>query len=156
MNWAGIHKLPLIFVIENNQYAISVPSEEEIAGKLADRAQGYGFPGYAIDGNAPFEVVEAMQRAVARARSGAGPTLIEANTYRHGGHHVNDPGLYMDPDVLAEWKVRDPLYMLRGKLAESKTEKIENQVDEEIAVAIEFAKNSPEPSVEEFLASIKG
>ena len=76
MNWAGIHDLPVVFVIENNQYAISVPSEEEVAGKLADRAQGYGFPGVAIDGNAPFEVVAAMQTAVARARAGEGPTLI--------------------------------------------------------------------------------
>jgi TPP-dependent pyruvate/acetoin dehydrogenase alpha subunit len=108
-----------------------------------------------VDGNDAVAVYRETLRAVERARSGEGPTLIEANTYRHGGHHVNDPGLYMDPNVLAEWKVRDPLHMLRGKLAESIAEKIEKQVDEEIAVAIEFAKNSPEPSVEEFLASIQ-
>ena len=81
--------------------------------------------------------------------------LIEAKTYRHQGHHVNDPGLYMDQGVLAEWKVRDPLHMLRGKLAQSIVEIIEMQVDKEIEDAIEFAKNSPEPSVDEFLASIR-
>ena len=80
MNWAGIHDLPLICVIENNHYAISVPTEEEVAGGVAERAAGYGIPGHRIDGNDPFAVLETMQVAVERARSGEGPTLIEADT----------------------------------------------------------------------------
>jgi pyruvate dehydrogenase E1 component alpha subunit len=94
-------------------------------------------------------------RAVDRARNGEGPTLIEASTYRHGGHHVNDPGLYMDQDLLAEWKARDPLHTLRKRLSESKAKRIEKEVDAKIDEAVEFAKNSPEPSVEEFLAGIQ-
>ena len=102
-----------------------------------------------------FPFLPETKRAVERARNGEGPTLIEASTYRHGGHHVNDPGLYLDQDVLAKWKARDPLHILRGQINESKAKKIEEQVDTEIEKAIEFGKNSPNPSVEEFLASIQ-
>ena len=90
MNWAGIHKLPLICVIENNQYAISVPVEEQVAGSVASRAAGYGFPGHRIDGNDVLEVVATMREAVARARAGEGPTLIEALTYRYYAHTSDD------------------------------------------------------------------
>lgn len=152
MNWAGIHKLPLIFVIENNQYAISVPSEEEVAGKLADRAQGYGFPGYAIDGNAPFEVVETMQRAVARARSGAGPTLIEAETYRYYAHTSDDNDtLYRTREEVETWRKKDPLARLQQYLIENRmlTEAEEAAIDEsvtlELAEAVDRAEASPNP-----------
>jgi pyruvate dehydrogenase E1 component alpha subunit len=81
--------------------------------------------------------------------------LIEAKTYRHGGHHVNDPGLYMDQDILAAWKARDPIILLKDKIkSNAKIKKIEEQVDQELEEAIEFARSSPEPSVEDFLASI--
>jgi TPP-dependent pyruvate/acetoin dehydrogenase alpha subunit len=156
LNFAAVFKLPVIFMLENNHYAVSTPVEFS-AGccELSKIGPAHGVPGICVDGNDAVAVYTETLQAVERARSGEGPTLIEANTYRHGGHHVNDPGLYMDSDVLAEWKGRDPLQMLRGKLAESIAETIEKQVDEEIAVAIEFAKKSPEPSVEEFLASIQ-
>ena len=95
------------------------------------------------------------KRAVERALKGEGPTLIEANTYRHGGHHVNDPGFYMDQEVLAEWKARDPVQIMSAKLKESEAQKIETRWTQEIDAAVEFAKNSPEPSVEEFLARIR-
>ena len=112
-------------------------------------------PGIFIDGNDAVEVYLTTKAAVDRARDGEGPTLIEAKTYRHGGHHINDPGLYMDQKVLADWKKRDPLDMLRNKIKNKKAlEKIEQQAEQELTEAMEFAKNSPQPSVEEFLASI--
>ena len=95
------------------------------------------------------------KKAVQRALSGEGPTLIEAGTYRHGGHHVNDPGLYMDQEVLAEWKARDPIDSLSRKIGDqNKIKNIQEAVESELAEAIQFAKNRPPPSVEEFLATI--
>src|SRR5918997_375073 len=82
MNFAGIHDLPVVFLIENNVYAISVPESLQVAGSIAKRAEGYGFPGVEVDGNDVFEVYEAAKEAVDRARRGDGPTLIEARTYR--------------------------------------------------------------------------
>ncbi len=156
LNFAAVFKLPIIFMLENNHYAVSTPVEFSAGScELSKIGPAYGVPGICVDGNDAVSVYSETLQAVERARRGEGPTLIEANTYRHGGHHVNDPGLYMDPDLLAEWKVRDPLLILRGKLSESIAEKIEKQVDEDIAAAVEFAKNSPDPSVEDFLASIQ-
>jgi TPP-dependent pyruvate/acetoin dehydrogenase alpha subunit len=156
LNFSRVFDLPVIFMLENNHYAASTPVELS-AGccELSNIGPAYGVPGICVDGNDAVAVYNETLRAVERARNGEGPTLIEATTYRHGGHHVNDPGLYMDQDLLAEWKARDPLHMLRERLAESKVGKIEKQVDAEIDEAIEFAKKSPGPSVEEFLASIQ-
>ena len=152
MNWAGIHKLPLIFVIENNQYAISVPNEEGIAGRIADRAQGYGFPGHLIDGNDPFEVVATMKEAVARARAGEGPTLIEAETYRYYAHTSDDNDtLYRSRDEVESWRKRDPVASLKQYLIEARllTEDEEQAIDaavvEELAKAVEQAEASPDP-----------
>lgn len=156
LNFSRVFDLPVIFMLENNHYAVSTPVELSAGTcELSNIGPAYGIPGACIDGNDAVAVYSETLRAVDRARNGEGPTLIEASTYRHGGHHVNDPGLYMDQDVLAEWKARDPLHMLRERLAESKAGEIEMQVDVEIDGAVEFAKNSPEPSVEEFLASIQ-
>lgn len=135
MNWAGIHDLPLIFVIENNQYAISVPTNEGVAGRVADRAQGYGFPGFAIDGNDPFEVLSTMQRAVARARGGDGPTLIEGETYRYYAHTSDDnDSLYRSEEEVESWRKRDPVSRLRQYLIENRllTEEEEKALDEEV------------------------
>ncbi len=152
MNWAGIHDLGLICVIENNQYAISVPNEEGIAGKVADRAQGYGFAGYAIDGNNPFEVLAAMQKAVSRARAGDGPTIIEAETYRYYAHTSDDNDtLYRSREEVERWKKRDPLNFMRQYIAEHRlmSEDEERQLDEEVvaelAQAVEAAESAPDP-----------
>lgn len=152
MNWAGIHDLPLIFVIENNQYAISVPSTEEVAGRLADRAAGYGFPGVAIDGNDPFEVVGAMQAAVNRARAGEGPTLIEAETYRYYAHTSDDNDtLYRSREEVEMWRKKDPVarllqYMIENRmLTEAEEQAIDEAVVSELANAVESAESSPDP-----------
>lgn len=152
MNWAGIHRLPYICVIENNQYAISVPSEEEVAGRIADRAAGYGFPGHLIDGNDPFEVLATMKAAVARARAGEGPTLIEAMTYRHSAHTSDDNDtLYRSRDEVEAWKKKDPLIKLRTYLIENRlfTEAEEQELDTRVttnlAEAVERAEAAANP-----------
>ena len=156
LNFAAVFDLPVIFILENNHYAISTPIEFS-AGccQLSNIGPAYGVPGICADGNDAVAIYTETKRAINRARSGEGPTLIEANTYRHGGHHVNDPGLYMDQEALAEAKARDPLHLLREKIDELKAKEIEKGVDAQIEEAVEFSKNSPEPSVEEFLAIIK-
>jgi TPP-dependent pyruvate/acetoin dehydrogenase alpha subunit len=157
LNMAGAFQLPVIFILENNHYAVSTPIECSTGCcDLAGRGPAYGVPGVCVDGNDAVAVYVETKRAVERARNGEGPTLIEAETYRHGGHHVNDPGLYMDQQKLAEWKARDPLDIMRKSIGDSeKIAAIEKQVNEEIEAAVAFAKNSPEPSVEEFLAGIE-
>jgi len=152
MNWAGIHDLPLICVIENNRYAISVPIHEEVAGQVADRARGYGFPGHRIDGNDPFQVLETMQEAVARARSGAGPTLIEADTYRYYAHTSDDnDALYRSREEVERWRKKDPVARLKQYLIESRllTEAHESSIDEDVvrvlAEAVAEAEASPNP-----------
>jgi pyruvate dehydrogenase E1 component alpha subunit len=154
LNLAGIYALPVIYLLENNHYAVSTPIECATGCcDLAGRGPAYGVPGICVDGNDARAVYQETAAAVARARRGQGPTLIEAKTYRHGGHHVNDPGLYMDPDTLAGWKARDPILMMRRAIGDdARTAAIEAQVDAELDAAVEFAAGSPEPSVEEFLA----
>jgi pyruvate dehydrogenase E1 component alpha subunit len=156
MNFAAVFELPVIFLLENNHYAVSTPVEYS-AGccELSNIGPAYGVPGICVDGNDALAVYLETSRAVERARKGEGPSLIEANTYRHGGHHVNDPGLYMDKDLLAEYKARDPIYIMREKLTESEAKKIEEKVDAELQAAVDFAMNSPQPSVEDFLAEIE-
>ncbi len=152
MNWAGIHKLPLIFIIENNHYAISVPSEEEVAGQIADRAAGYGFPGFAIDGNGPLEVVSTMQRAVARARAGEGPTLIEAETYRYYAHTSDDnDNLYRSREEVETWRKKDPVarlqqYLIENRmLTEAEEADLDSSVVDELADAVREAESAPDP-----------
>ena len=152
MNWAGIHDLPLICVIENNHYAISVPTEEEVAGQIADRAKGYGFAGYLIDGNDPFQVLQTMHEAVERARSGGGPSLIEAETYRYYAHTSDDnDALYRSREEVERWRKKDPLGRLKQYLIESRllTEARESEIDDEVvavlARAVEEAEAAPNP-----------
>ena len=155
LNFASVFDLPVIFMLENNHYAVSTPVEFSAGTcELSNIGPAYGMPGICVDGNDAVQVYLETKKAAKRALNGEGPTLIEASTYRHGGHHVNDPGLYMDQKVLAEWKTRDPLKLIRVQIDRAAAEKIETQVDMELEKAVEFARNSPEPSVEEFLTSL--
>jgi TPP-dependent pyruvate/acetoin dehydrogenase alpha subunit len=156
LNLAGVFRLPVVYVLENNHYAVSTPVECSTGCcDLAGRGPAYGVPGICVDGNDAVAVYQESRHAIERARRGEGPTLIEAKTYRHGGHHINDPGLYMDAQKLAEWKARDPIRLMRRVIGdESGVAAIEAQVDRELDAAVEFGKNSPEPSVAEFLAAI--
>jgi TPP-dependent pyruvate/acetoin dehydrogenase alpha subunit len=155
LNLASVFRLPVIFLLENNHWAVSTPVQcSSGTCELAGHGAAHGMPGVCVDGNNAVEVYLEVRKAADWARRGEGPTLIEAETYRQGGHHVNDPGSYMDQDELAEWKARDPLILLRQQLEGPEAERIEKQVDVELQEAVEFAKNSPEPSMEEFLANI--
>lgn len=162
LNLAAIWDLPVIFVLENNQYAVSTPIRDTARiERLALRAAGYGMPGVTTDGNDAVGVYEAMQEPLRRARAGEGPSLLECMTFRHGGHHVNDPGLYLPADELARWKAHDPLLVLRERLAqrgvdEVRIAKIDLRVEGRLEQAVEFATASPEPSVDAFLSEVTG
>ena len=156
LNLAGIYALPVVYLLENNGYAVSTPIECSTGCcDLAGRGPAYGVPGACVDGNDAVAVYRTTLAAVARARRGEGPTLIEAKTFRHGGHHVNDPGLYMDPEVLAAWKARDPLLLMRAAIGEERAAAIDAAVDAELRAAVEFAVASPEPDVDAFLAEVE-
>jgi TPP-dependent pyruvate/acetoin dehydrogenase alpha subunit len=120
MNLAGVRRAPVIFVLKNNGWAISTPvSKQTAAPSFAARAAGYGFPGELVDGNDLFAVHDATARAVARARVGEGPTLIEARTYRMGPHNTSDdPTRYVDPIELDGRRALDPIDRLRHHLTE--------------------------------------
>ena len=160
LNLAAIWDLPVVFVLENNQYAVSTPIRDSArVEQLSSRAAGYGMPGLTVDGNDPVIVYEAMQEPLRRARSGEGPSLVECMTFRHGGHHVNDPGTYLPADVLAHWKARDPLTIPRDRLAgfgvdSVAVDAIDARVEEVLEEAVQFATDSPNPSVEAFLAEL--
>jgi TPP-dependent pyruvate/acetoin dehydrogenase alpha subunit len=152
LNFAGVQRLPVIFICENNQYAYSVPVEKSMAiDDVADRAEGYGFDGVAINGNDVLAVYQAMQGALARARKGDGPTLVECKTYRWHGHSEHDKAFYRSDEELAMWKSRDPITTfttyLQGLnvLTDEHQDRIQQRVDSTIDDAVEFALASPDP-----------
>jgi len=156
LNFAGVQRLPIIFICENNQYAYSVPVEKSMAiDDVADRAESYGFDGVAINGNDVLAVYQATQGALARARGGDGPTLIECKTYRWHGHSEHDKAFYRTDEELAMWKSRDPIptftTYLKGlhELTDEKQAEIEAKVKQTIDEAVDAAVNAPDPSAEE-------
>jgi pyruvate dehydrogenase E1 component alpha subunit len=160
LNLAAIWHLAVVFVIENNQYASQTPVERVTrTDSLYKRGEGYGVASWGIDGNDVAEVYEKAVEAVDLCRKGDGPVLIEAKTYRHMGHHVNDPGAYMPADKVAYYKKHDPLPICRAYLLEQAEEaeikKIEEAVERKIEEAVEFAQESPKPAVTEFLQEIE-
>jgi pyruvate dehydrogenase E1 component alpha subunit len=153
-NIASIWKLPVVYVCENNQYAMSMSSKRAVAiSDLSTRAVAFGFPGVSVDGMDVLAVYEAVSEAVARARAGEGPSLVVANTYRFEGHNVGDPQPYRTKEEVQAWRQRDPivqfrkLLVQRGVLTEGEADDIDRSVHEAIEAAIEFAKASPEPAV---------
>lgn len=160
VNMAAVWDLPVIFVCENNLYAMG--TRQSIVMKIqniAERAAGYGIPGVTVDGNDVIAVYGAAKEAVSRARKGDGPTLLECKTYRHKGHSRFDPAKYRPESEVTEWLARDPLVVLRKKLLnkgvpEEFFQKVEEQVSKEIEEAVEFAQNSPFPEPEEALDDV--
>jgi len=153
LNFAGVHRLPAIFICENNFYAYSTPLNLQMAiDDVADRAAGYGFAGKVCSGNDILAVWHTMREALYRARTGAGPTLVECKTYRWHGHSEHDKAMYRSEEEFLEWKSRDPIPRLEGYLREKKIldDATRGQVAEEarqvVADAVEFAEHSPEPS----------
>lgn len=155
-NMAAVWKLPVIFVCENNQYALSTPAAEMVAGgSVAGRAAAYGMPGVAVDGQDVEQVYTAAVAAVERARAGEGPTLLETKTYRYHGHNIGDPGRYRTREEIEEWRKRDPIVLARQKLEAAgldvEAEKAEAAAAAEIEAAVAWAQQSPEPTLEDML-----
>jgi acetoin:2,6-dichlorophenolindophenol oxidoreductase subunit alpha len=156
MNLAAVWKLPAIFVCENNRFGMSTPTSNAVAGEnVADRAHGYGIPGVIVDGQDVDAVEAAVREAVDRARAGKGPTLIETKTYRYADHAVN-MGRNLTPrgPEHDEWVGRDPITLYRARLemagvAASELEAIEQEVADEVADALQFARDSEYPTFEE-------
>jgi TPP-dependent pyruvate/acetoin dehydrogenase alpha subunit len=161
LNFAGVHKLPIVYVVDNNCYAMTVPATCAMAIRdIAIRATGYGFPGVVVDGNDLLAVYEAAQKAIARAREGEGPTLVECKTYRWLGHSVNDPAVYRSAEEVESWRERCPIRRFerylsgKGLLDDVKVKEVYRGVNEEIEKSIRFAEASPLPLPEDTLLDV--
>jgi 2-oxoisovalerate dehydrogenase E1 component alpha subunit len=156
LNFAGVFRAPVVFVIRNNGYAISTPESVQTAAEsLARRADGYGFAGHQIDGNDFLAVVHAVTRAVTRARDGGGPTLIEALTYRMGAHSTaDDPSAYRSEEEAARWQALDPLARLarharwRGVWSEEQEKDAWARCDRRVSELIAACEAWPPPALE--------
>jgi len=154
MNLASTQKLPIVFVCQNNQFAISTRSSSGVGGSIAARGAGYGMPGIEVDGNDVLAVHDAVQAAVNRARNGEGPTLIDAVSYRVAGHFYSDAEVYRDTDEVKAWRARDPIAAFRkrliaeGVIDEAGLATIETAAQQEAELAMEQAKSDPDPGPE--------
>ena len=156
LNLAALWNLPVVYVVENNLYGMSVPLVKAAAKlDIADRACAYGIPGQVVDGMDVLAVREAVGRAIERARNGEGPSLVECKTYRWYGHSRSDPRKYRTKEEEAAWKARDPIPTFAARLVEAgiateeEIDALEEQVEGEIEEATGFALGSPTPPVEE-------
>ena len=151
MNFAGVRRLPVVYVLENNGFAYSTPNELEFAVDPVERAEGYGFGGIRVDGNDVEAVFGAVSGAVERARDGGGPTLIEARTMRMHGHGAHDDMSYVPEEMLAEWRGRDPIELYRERLVSAHgfepaaLDALRERVAAEVAEGAEVALASPMP-----------
>ncbi len=161
LNMAALWQLPAIFVCENNLYAASTPIASAFrVPEVANRAATYGMPGEVADGNDVLAVYEAAGRAIARARAGGGPTLLECKTYRQCGHSRSDPRTYRSKEEEQEWAACDPILRLAGQLkaaglaSDESLAAIEGEVAAAIDDAVAFAESSPAPAAEETLEDV--
>jgi len=161
VNLAAIWDLPVVFVIENNQYAESTSIADACKlPNLADRAVAYGIPGKTVDGNDVLAVYGAVGEAVLRARKGEGPTLVECKTWRWYGHFEGDAQTYKTKEEIEDWMKKDPIPRFRKQLIEmgvftqQDADKIGQTMNEEIEKAVKFAKESPFPAPEETLEDV--
>jgi TPP-dependent pyruvate/acetoin dehydrogenase alpha subunit len=145
MNWAGVQRLPVIFVLENNQYAYSTPLRLQFAVDPVERAAAYGFPGVTVDGNDVEAVFAATLAARERALAGGGPTLIEAVTMRMHGHAAHDDMRYVPPELLERWRGHDPIAVQEQRLEPARVAELREEVAATLARALEVALASPMP-----------
>lgn len=160
-NFAGVFKLPVIFLCENNQYAISIPAHRQVAGRVVDRAAGYGFPGHRVDGNDALEVYRVIKEARERAVRGYGPTLIEAMMYRIPPHSTaDDDTLYRTREEVEFHKQQDGILRFRsyllecGLLTEESDREIMESIKREVNEAAKYAENAPYPAPEDALRHV--
>jgi pyruvate dehydrogenase E1 component alpha subunit/2-oxoisovalerate dehydrogenase E1 component alpha subunit len=162
LNFAAVKQCPVVFFCQNNQWAISVPIESQtVSSSIAIKAVAYGMPGVRVDGNDVLAVIAAMREAVERARSGGGPTFIEALTFRIGGHSSSDdPSRYRDPKLVETWEKRDPLARfgawLRSEhlLADADVEAWTAEINDEISRAVTAAEALPPPGIETLFTDV--
>jgi pyruvate dehydrogenase E1 component alpha subunit len=158
LNFAGVFQAPVVLVVQNNGWAISVPRKKQSAApSFASRGAGFGIPSRLVDGNDILAVYDVMSKAVERARSSQGPSLIETLTYRIGAHTTaDDPTRYRDPAEVEEWQRKDPIarfqkfLLARDLLSESEIEKTLAEIEEEINAAVEVAENTPNMAPDSF------
>jgi pyruvate dehydrogenase E1 component alpha subunit len=158
---ASTWKLPVVYVCENNLYAVTTPiSRVTNIENLADRAVAYGIPGVTVDGMDVLAVYQAAQEAVKRARAGEGPSLLECKTYRFEGHGMGDVQFYRTEEEIKEWKKRDPIPRLESYLksesilSDKAVKEIREKVRLMVEEAVDFAKNSPEPGPETLMEGL--
>jgi pyruvate dehydrogenase E1 component alpha subunit len=161
MNLASIWKLPVIFVCENNGFAQTTPTQYHCAAQdIADRATGYSMPGFSVDGTDLFAVYEAAGEAIARARRGEGPTLIECKAFRYFGHFQGDNLSYYTEDDKAKQKARDPIdkfakrVLDRKLLSEAELAEIDARAKKTLDEAVQFAEQSPYPALDAILTDV--
>ena len=155
-NFAGVYQAPCLLICQNNHWSISVPTRGQTASRtIAEKAVAYGLPYARVDGNDPFAVYDAVQEAVARGRSGAGPTFLEMLTYRIGAHSTSDdPRVYRDEREVEQWKRRDPIQRLhrwlisRGTWSDEQEAALVSELQQQIADAVEEAEAQPSPASE--------
>jgi acetoin:2,6-dichlorophenolindophenol oxidoreductase subunit alpha len=155
LNLAGLWQLPVVFVCENNLYATTLPVATAVAGTITGRAEAFGIPAATVDGQDAEVVFEAAGAAVARARAGDGPTLLEMSTYRFHGHHTFELKTrlrYRDPDEVASWLARDPLDLQAARVPVGVRERIDAAVEARLDEAVRFALDSPKPDPIDALA----
>jgi len=154
LNMAAIWRLPVVYVCENNQYAMSFPVRKAFAiHRISDRAAGYGMPGVTVDGNDVLAVYHAVGQAVRRARGGDGPALVENVTYRWSGHSKSDVDRYRTREEIDTWKAKCPIKRFRnvligeGVVTQEEADQIEKEAYATVDAAVEFAEASPEPDL---------
>ncbi len=161
INMAAVWRLPVLFVCENNLYAMGTrQTQVMLIEDISKRAVAYGIPGVTVDGNDVLAVYKAAKEAVERARNGDGPTLIECKTYRHKGHSRWDPATYRPKDEVEEWLQKDPIRRLKkqllekGVISEAEAEHVEKEVVNAVEAAVKLAIESPNPAPEEALEDV--
>jgi pyruvate dehydrogenase E1 component alpha subunit len=161
VNFAAVMGAPVVFVCNNNGWAISTPLEAQTKARtLADKAAGYGIPGVTVDGMDLFAVNSAASELIERARRGDGPAYLVCNTYRFHGHHAGDPLNYREKEEVDRWRLQDPIEHVkraaveRGVMTAAEEDELERRIAAEIDAAVEFAKNSPDPTPDQLMTDI--
>lgn len=160
LNLAGVWKLPVLWIVENNQYGMGTAVDRASAGTMLQKAQAYGMEGEQVDGMNVIEVYECTKAALEKIRNGEGPQFIEALTYRFEGHSMGDPLRYRTRDEVQKWQEDDPIgilerHLLENEIADQETlEQLDQQAQETVEEAVAFAEESPLPEPEELYANI--
>jgi len=161
INLASVHKLPVVYFVNNNAYAYSTPMDLQMAvPDVAVRAEGYGIPGEIVDGNDILAVWDSARRAIQHARSGGGPSIVEYKTFRMTGHSAHDDAGYVPPELFEEWKRKDPIVRFErllvdeGVLTEAKIEEMQRECVEIIDDAVDWAEKQPYPSAEDLTKDV--